>query len=60
MTFLTGPQVRDRYQICNMTLSRWQKNENLAFPKPIVINRRKFFKEEELTAWERDRVKGAA
>ncbi|WP_037460716.1 helix-turn-helix transcriptional regulator [Sinorhizobium fredii] len=58
--FLTGPQVAERYQISGMTLYRWLRDPKLAFPKPMVVNRRKFFKENELTAWERDRAKGAA
>lgn len=59
-TYLTGPQVLKRYGISEMTLYRWQKDELLAFPKPMIIRRRKFFREEELTAWERRRAVGAA
>ncbi|MDX0467460.1 MULTISPECIES: helix-turn-helix transcriptional regulator [Sinorhizobium] len=58
--FLTGPQVAERYKISGMTLYRWLRDPKLAFPQPMVINRRKFFNETELTAWERDRAKGAA
>jgi predicted DNA-binding transcriptional regulator AlpA len=58
--FLTGPQVAERYQISSMTLFRWLRDDRLGFPKPMVVNRRKFFKENELFAWERDRAKGGA
>lgn len=58
--YVTGPQVLARYQISEMTLHRWQKNEALGFPKPMVVNRRKFYDEEQLIAWERSRAKGAA
>lgn len=57
--YLTGPQVLSRYQISEMTLHRWQKDEKLHFPKPMIVRRRKFFKEAELSAWERSRVSAA-
>ncbi|MGO7726699.1 DNA-binding protein [Rhizobium johnstonii] len=43
-----------------MTLHRWGKDARLSFPRPMVVNRRKFFKEEELVAWERERAKERA
>ncbi|TAU26214.1 DNA-binding protein [Rhizobium ruizarguesonis] len=58
--YLTRPQVRARYQISEMTMWRWEQNLDLKFPKPMVVGRRKYFKEEELTAWERDRAKVSA
>ncbi|SSC73058.1 unnamed protein product [Ciceribacter sp. T2.26MG-112.2] len=58
--FLTRPQVKQRYSISEMTLWRWENSETLEFPKPIVVNRRKFFREEDLTNWERARVKVSA
>ncbi|TBD04225.1 DNA-binding protein [Rhizobium leguminosarum] len=58
--YLTRPQVRARYQISEMTMWRWEQNHDLNFPKPMVVGRRKYFKEEELTAWERDRAKVSA
>jgi predicted DNA-binding transcriptional regulator AlpA len=58
--YLTRPQVKERYQISEMTMWRWEKNEAIQFPKPMVVGRRKYFKEEELTAWERDRAKVSA
>ena len=58
-TFLTGPQVLARYQISAMTLHRWQNSNKLGFPKPMIINRRKFFKEAELIQWERAKVAAA-
>lgn len=55
--YLTGPQVLARYQISEMTLYRWQKDEKLGFPEPMKVRRRKFFNEVELVEWERSRVK---
>jgi predicted DNA-binding transcriptional regulator AlpA len=54
--YLTGPQVLTRYHISEMTLHRWQKDDKLDFPKPMIVRRRKFFLEAELTAWERHRA----
>jgi predicted DNA-binding transcriptional regulator AlpA len=58
--YLTSGQVLARYSIAPITFYRWQKNETLGFPKPMVINRRKFFKVDELAAWERQRAKVSA
>jgi len=59
-TFLTTAQVLKRYSISEMTLWRWQKSTDLAFPSPMVVNKRKFFREDELVAWERNRVRASA
>lgn len=58
--YLTGPQVAERYKICGMTLYRWLRDPKLKFPKPMVINRRKFFNENDLSAWERERARESA
>lgn len=50
--YLTSAQVRERYQICDMTLHRWGKDEKLGFPKPFVVKRRKLYDEEKLIEWE--------
>jgi hypothetical protein len=52
--YLNAPQVRSRYgNISDMTLWRWLHDEKLNFPDPHRINRRRFWKIAELTAWER-------
>jgi len=58
--YLSSAQVMKRYGISEMTLFRWQKNEKLSFPRPMVVNRRKFFSEDEIAAWERERAKVSA
>ncbi|MEY9100508.1 putative DNA-binding transcriptional regulator AlpA [Sinorhizobium fredii] len=58
--YLTSNQVLARYSIAPITFYRWQKNTALGFPKPMVINRRKFFRVDDLTAWERERAKVSA
>jgi predicted DNA-binding transcriptional regulator AlpA len=59
-SYLTGPQVKERYQISEMTLWRWVRDEKMGFPQPLVLNRRKLFDADALAEWERQRVKGAA
>jgi predicted DNA-binding transcriptional regulator AlpA len=58
--FLTAPQVLDRYNISDMSLHRWLNNPELNFPKPMKINRRRYFKEADLITWERQRAGIAA
>lgn len=51
--YLTAPQVCQRYNISDMSLWRWLKNPELAFPQPLKINRRRYFREADLIEWER-------
>jgi predicted DNA-binding transcriptional regulator AlpA len=50
---IPDPQVWKRYGVTSMTGWRWDNNPNLQFPKPVVINRRKYRYEDELEQWER-------
>ncbi len=59
-TLLTSADVMSRYSISDMTLHRWLKDEELNFPRPLVINRRRFFRPEDLAAWEGERRGDAA
>ncbi|MBY2993761.1 DNA-binding protein [Rhizobium leguminosarum] len=58
--YLTGKQVATRYQITPVSLYRWERDQRLGFPQPMIVNRRKLFKIDELIAWERSRAKGTA
>ncbi|NNH46218.1 helix-turn-helix domain-containing protein [Rhizobium laguerreae] len=60
MAYLTAKQVQERYQICSMSLHRWLKNDEMKFPRPMVINRRRLFDETDIVEWERKRAKHAA
>jgi hypothetical protein len=60
MEYLPGRAVRDRYHVSDMTLWRWLQDAELKFPKPTVINRRRYWLLKELEAWERARAAGAA
>lgn len=59
-TYLTAPQVRKRYNVTDMSLWRWQKNPDLGFPAPMVINRRRYWRECDLVEWERKQAARAA
>jgi predicted DNA-binding transcriptional regulator AlpA len=58
-TLISSATVRARYggdrPISDMSLWRWLKDPDLNFPKPIVIQRRRFWRLAELRAWERQR-----
>ena len=46
-------QVCERYGVTDRTISRWERDPDLNFPQPVVINNRKYFSEELLTDWDR-------
>ncbi len=53
-TRLTGPQVCARFgSISGMTLWRWLQNPSLDFPRPLVINRRRYWRLADIEGWER-------
>jgi hypothetical protein len=54
--WLGGPMVDRRYNITPMTRWRWERNGELGFPKPLVINRRKYWSRRALEEWERSRA----
>jgi predicted DNA-binding transcriptional regulator AlpA len=54
-SYLTGPMVNKRYNISSMTRWRWEKNRELAFPPPIKINNRGYWRLETLQVWESER-----
>jgi predicted DNA-binding transcriptional regulator AlpA len=59
-TYLSAAQVRSRYGgISDMTLWRWLQDDELAFPEPEWIRRRRFWREDRLAAWDRTRPSGA-
>jgi predicted DNA-binding transcriptional regulator AlpA len=52
--FLTARRVRCRYgNASNMWLWRRERDERSGFPKPIRINGRRFWRLNDLVAWER-------
>jgi excisionase family DNA binding protein len=51
--YMSAPQVRERYNCSDMTLWRWLHDEQLRFPKPITIRRRRLFDVDELDEFDR-------
>ena len=49
-----------RYHIADRTLDRWAADPEMGFPKPIIINGRRYFSEPQLVVFERKRVSQAA
>ncbi len=56
-TFGTAASVRARYDdISDMTLWRWLQDEELSFPKPILIKGRRYWRWSNLDAWDAAQV----
>ncbi len=55
-TYLPRPLVAQRYNITDRSIARWELDPELAFPKPMIVNGRKFFALDELETWERSRA----
>lgn len=55
--YLNAAQVRTRYGgMSDMALWRWLRDETLDFPKPLIINNRRFWLAAALSDWERKRT----
>lgn len=48
--------VQSRYGVTDRTIHRWLKDTTLQFPKPLVINRRRYWNLAELADWEAARA----
>ena len=49
--------VAARYGVSLRCIERWVANPALNFPKPIFVNRRKFWFQAELARWDRERAR---
>jgi predicted DNA-binding transcriptional regulator AlpA len=54
-TYLPAGTVRARYGVSDMSLWRWLRDEEMNFPKPIYINRYRYWRVADLLEWERTR-----
>ena len=50
--------VWERYCITSRTLSRWLDRYELDFPRPLIVNGRRYFRLTEIEMWERIRARG--
>lgn len=46
-------QVCRRYNVSDRTVARWERDTDLGFPQPVIINKRKYYHEADLTAFDR-------
>lgn len=53
---LPTSKVCARYNISDRTVDRWLMRPELNFPQPIRISGRRYWREAEITAWERTRA----
>jgi hypothetical protein len=53
-------KVQERYDIADRTLDRWLESQTLNFPKPLIINKRRYWRVSELVEWERERAVSAS
>lgn len=58
--FLTGVQVRERYQRSHVTINRWISDPNIAFPKPMKVNSLNLWRLADLREWEKKQAGEAA
>lgn len=58
--YLTAKDVMAEFGgICEMTLSRWLADEQLDFPRPIYIKRRRYFGMEDIERFKQKAATGA-
>lgn len=55
---LPARKTWERYGVTDRTLDRWLAREDLQFPKPTIVNGRRYWRLSELEAWERARASG--
>jgi hypothetical protein len=52
--------VQRRYSVSSRTLDRWLEKSSLNFPKPMIINGRRYWRASDLERWEEAWPKPAA
>jgi hypothetical protein len=53
---LPTSDVCRRYNVCQRTISRWEEDDELNFPIPAVIRKRRYWRQSELDAFDRAQV----
>jgi predicted DNA-binding transcriptional regulator AlpA len=54
--WLTGPQVMAHFSVCDTTLFRWQRDPAVDFPRPMIIRRRRYWRESDIERWAQHRM----
>lgn len=57
ISLLPAKKVWQRYSVSSRTIDRWLFQPTLSFPRPIIINRRRYWNEQDLIEWESNRPK---
>jgi hypothetical protein len=57
---LPASKICERYNVVDRTLDRWLKNPKLNFPRPLYINKRRYFDLSAVEKWERAQAAGTA
>jgi predicted DNA-binding transcriptional regulator AlpA len=47
--------VSQRYGVVSRTIDRWLLQPQIDFPRPLIINRRRYWREVDLVGWENAR-----
>jgi hypothetical protein len=56
-SLIPARRVWERFNVTDRTLARWLDKPDLNFPRPVMtINGRRYWDEDVLDAWERDRA----
>jgi predicted DNA-binding transcriptional regulator AlpA len=48
---ITGPELRRRFGITDMSLWRWRHDAELNFPQPVKLRCRNYYRESDIAAW---------
>jgi predicted DNA-binding transcriptional regulator AlpA len=54
---ISARKVQERFAIADRTLDKWLINKSLNFPRPVYINKRKYFRKCEIFEWERQQAR---
>jgi predicted DNA-binding transcriptional regulator AlpA len=54
---ISARKVQERFAIADRTLDKWLINKSLNFPRPVYINKRKYFRMCEIFEWERQQAR---
>lgn len=54
--YFPGPKVAARYNVSDMTIWRWLRDERMQFPPPHYFGRFRYWRLSQLVSWERQRL----
>jgi hypothetical protein len=57
---IPNKKVAERYDVVVRTIDNWLADDELGFPRPLVINNRKYYLEDELDEFDRRAPRGGS